>query len=126
MSAGSRPTRQAQWNPENPGRSCATASGGDDTSHHHPPPQFDLADAIQWYESRQPDLSYDFRLALDASLNLIARHPDSCAPVAPQVRRALMRRFPHAVYYRWAEAAIEIIAILHTRRSPRLWRARNH
>jgi len=91
-----------------------------------PAAQLDLADAITWYESKRPGLSYDFRLALDATLSFIARYPDSCAAAAPGLRRGLLRRFPHAVYYRTPGSVIDVIAILHLKRSPRVWQARNH
>jgi plasmid stabilization system protein ParE len=91
-----------------------------------PAAQGDLAEAIEWYESNRPGLSYDFRLALDATLGLISRYPDACALIAPGLRRALLHRFPHAVYYRHGQALIEVIAILHPSRSPRVWQARSH
>jgi plasmid stabilization system protein ParE len=89
-----------------------------------PAAQADLIEAIAWYESNHLGLSFDFRLALDAALEHIARYPESCAFVAPAVRRALLRRFPHAVYYRQPKLTIEVIAILHTHRNPRVWQRR--
>jgi plasmid stabilization system protein ParE len=86
-----------------------------------PAAEADLTETIAWYESNHPDLSFEFRLSLDAALEHIARYPEACALVAPQVRRALLRRFPHAVYYRQRQAAIEVIAIIHTHRNPRVW-----
>lgn len=90
-----------------------------------PAAEADLLEAIAWYESNSPGLSFDLRLSLEATFDHIARYPDSCAKVAPAVRRALLRRFPHAVYYRQQGEAIEIIAILHTHRSPRVWQKRH-
>jgi plasmid stabilization system protein ParE len=90
-----------------------------------PAAEADLFEAITWYESNHPGLSFDLRLSLDATLEHIARYPDSCAKVASTVRRALLRRFPYAAYYRQKVEAIEVIAILHTHRHPRLWRKRN-
>jgi plasmid stabilization system protein ParE len=90
-----------------------------------PGAELDLDDAADWYEMNKPGLSYDFRLALDATFSLILRYPDSSALVASSIRRALLYRFPHAVYYRTHGDSIEVIAILHTKRSPRAWQARN-
>jgi plasmid stabilization system protein ParE len=89
-----------------------------------PAAEADLMEAIAWYESNHPGLSFDFRLSLDATLDHIARYPDSCARVAPSVRRGLLRRFPHAVYYRSQKGTIEVIAVLHTHRNPRVWQQR--
>jgi len=89
-----------------------------------PAAEVDLQAAIEWYESKQPELSCHFRLALDAALSVVARHPDSSLSVTSSLRRALLRRFPHAVYYRHTETVIEVVAILHTSRHPRVWQAR--
>jgi plasmid stabilization system protein ParE len=63
-----------------------------------PAAEQDMADAIDWYETYHPGLSLDFGLALDATLNLIVRHPGAYA----------------------------LVAILHPRRHPRIWQARDH
>jgi plasmid stabilization system protein ParE len=89
-----------------------------------PAAEADLLEAIAWYESNHSDLSFDFRLSLDAAFDHIARYPEACALVAPAVRRALLRRFPHAVYYRHQRTSIEVIAVLHTHRNPRVWQKR--
>jgi plasmid stabilization system protein ParE len=46
-------------------------------------------------------------------------------PVAYRgARRALLRRFPYAVYYSVTEGTVEVQAVLHTRRNPRRWKSR--
>jgi len=89
-----------------------------------PAAEGDLMEAIAWYEAQHPGLSFDLRLSLEATLGHIARYPASCAQVSPFVRRALLHRFPHAVYYRHRADAIEVIAFLHTSRHPRRWQER--
>ena len=42
--------------------------------------------------------------------------------VEPNVRRALLRRFPFAVYFLAEAGTVEIIAVLHMRRDPETWR----
>lgn len=86
-----------------------------------PAAQEDIADAIAWYEASSPGLSWDFRMALDACLDQMARYPDAGTRVTPSVRRALLRRFPYAIYYRQQNDAAQIIAILHTHRHARIW-----
>ena len=89
-----------------------------------PAAQEDVADAIMWYEMSSPGLSWDFRMALDACFEQVARYPSANIEVAPLTRRALLRRFPHAVYYREQNDIVEIIAILHTHRHPDIWQDR--
>jgi plasmid stabilization system protein ParE len=40
------------------------------------------------------------------------------------VRRALIHRFPYALYFTLAADRIEVVAVLHTRRDPTTWRRR--
>jgi hypothetical protein len=39
-------------------------------------------------------------------------------------RRSLIRRFPYAVSYEYAEATVTIYAVFHTSRDPQKWRQR--
>jgi plasmid stabilization system protein ParE len=91
-----------------------------------PAAELDIADAIEWYEAISPDLPPAFRLALDTALSLIADYPDSHASVARGMRRALLHRFSHAVFYRQEASVIHVLGVLHTTRDPRAWQARNH
>lgn len=38
--------------------------------------------------------------------------------------RALVHRFPYAIFYRQAAEAIQVIAVTHQARDPRIWRRR--
>ena len=40
------------------------------------------------------------------------------------IRRALTRRFPYAVYYRIVGNEVVVLGILHTRRDPCEWQSR--
>jgi plasmid stabilization system protein ParE len=78
----------------------------------------DVVGAKNWYDAQQPGLGEEFVVALDRSLSLITRMPGSFPIVHRDVQRALLRRFPYALYFRQRDEAIEVIACLHTRRDP--------
>jgi hypothetical protein len=44
--------------------------------------------------------------------------------VTAKVRRALVRRFPYSVFFTFRDDTTTVIACLHHRRNPRLWRRR--
>lgn len=86
----------------------------------------DVVGARDWYDEQVPGLGLAFADALDHVLSIVSRLPESCPLVLPNVRRALLPRFPYALYYRIGKAAeIEILACLHTRRSPHIIRSRS-
>jgi plasmid stabilization system protein ParE len=88
------------------------------------PAQADITDAAQWYEQQAKGLGGEFLRALDACLAGIQRIPESHALVHPRVRRALLRRFPYGLFYVVDERRIRVIACLHIRRRPAVWKGR--
>jgi plasmid stabilization system protein ParE len=91
-----------------------------------PAAEGDIAEGRNWYNSVSPELAIDFRSALDDALARIADRPNAHALVARGLRRAFLRRFPYAVFYRSQMEAIQVIAVLHPSRCPQVWQARNH
>lgn len=84
----------------------------------------DLAGAYEWYEGRRTGLGEDFLSQIDAGIHTILRTPESHAFVHEKYRRALMRRFPYAIYYEYEEGTVTIYAVFHTARDPAKWRER--
>ena len=77
----------------------------------------DLVNAALWYETREPGLSEDLYESIGQALGAIAERPQSFPVVRKDVRRALVKRFPYAIYFRQREDRILVLAILHTARS---------
>jgi plasmid stabilization system protein ParE len=69
-------------------------------------------------------LGAEFALELDALFDRIAHNPNQFPEVEEGVSRALLRRFPYAVYFVREERACAIIAVLHQHRRPDSWRTR--
>jgi plasmid stabilization system protein ParE len=86
----------------------------------------DLVDAALWYEKQKAGLSEDLFSNIGAALDAIQERPESFPFVRRDVRRALVKRFPFAIYFRRNDDHILVLAILHTARSPRAWRRRAH
>jgi plasmid stabilization system protein ParE len=78
----------------------------------------ELVEAVDWYETRKAGLGAEFILALDHLLNRIASSPLQFRRVRGNIRRALMRRFPFAVYFIYSADAVIILAVFHCSRDP--------
>ena len=89
-----------------------------------PEAEADLANARSWYERQRAGLGAEFLLCVEEVLERIDRTPEMYRVVYHDVRRALTRRFPYAVYYRMAGNTVVVLGILHTRRDPREWQSR--
>ena len=88
------------------------------------PARDDLVDAAFWYETQRKGLSEDLFANIDAALKAISERPESFPLIRKNVRRALVKRFPFAIYFREEDDYLVVLAIMHTARSPRAWRKR--
>lgn len=83
----------------------------------------EAVDIFRWYESRRPGLGAEFVDALDGMVSRLAENPDAFPKVRNETRRAVLHRFPYAVYFRPADDAIIVLAV-HGRQNPTRWRQR--
>jgi len=58
----------------------------------------DLADTRKYYDEQLTGLGEDFLLAADATVRSVLDHPEMYQVIRRRYRRALLRRFPYAVY----------------------------
>lgn len=84
----------------------------------------DLESAKAWYEQRSENLGVAFATAAAAVLDRIAQQPLLFAIAWSNVRSTRLRRFPYVVYYRVLTDKVEVLAVLHGSRSPRIWKRR--
>ncbi len=84
----------------------------------------DAKDAANWYNEKLDGLGNEFLLALEAALNAIHRNPNHYQIVYNELKRALTVRFPYGIFFTVEEDVIYILAIIHTSRSPKVWKKR--
>jgi len=79
--------------------------------------------AAIWYE-QQAALGAGLVDCVQEALDKIGRNPELHAVIYRDIRRMCIRRFPYGIYYRILGDRIEVIALLHDRRNPDVWRSR--
>ncbi len=84
----------------------------------------DVTAARDWYNERRAGLGDDLVAALENVLELISEFPDAFPEIAGGLRRAMLRRFPYALYYRIDRDVVDVVAVLHNSRSPASRQAR--
>lgn len=89
-----------------------------------PEAEAEVLEARQWYESRNEGLGRRFAEAVDALVTRIVSNPFAFPEVHGQTRRAVLTRFPYAVYFRIADADVIVLAV-HGRQDPTRWRSRS-
>jgi plasmid stabilization system protein ParE len=84
----------------------------------------DFEEAYLWYQRQRAGLGEEFLAAVDAILCNIVTHPTTYPVIHREARRALLRRFPYAIFYRVYGETIIVIACMHGRRDPIHWKGR--
>ena len=84
----------------------------------------ELAEARQWYAHQRADLNIEFMERIDDALLQIVRNPHLYHVVYRTLRRAVVRRFPFAVFYEVTAGEIQVVAVFHSRRDPEIWKSR--
>jgi hypothetical protein len=70
-----------------------------------PQPEDEVLEVRQWYESKRVGLGREFGDELHRIVDRIAAGPLQFPRVHGETRRAVLTRFPYAVYFRVADAA---------------------
>lgn len=81
----------------------------------------DLAAGFGYYEEQSAGLGEQFLMAVASAFEAIGRYPEMFAKLHGEVRRALVSRFPYAIFYRAESKRVVVLAVLHTARDPKLW-----
>jgi plasmid stabilization system protein ParE len=89
-----------------------------------PEAEQDVGEAYDWYENRRHGLGEEFLSCVDACIQRICRVPELHAKVHEDYRRALVRRFPFAIFYEYTGGAVKVYCVFHTSRNPDKWRER--
>jgi plasmid stabilization system protein ParE len=84
----------------------------------------DLRDICKCYDAERPGLGEAFLAETDDLVRIVRRYPEAYPLVFVCYRRALLTRFPYAVFYRYVDGIVTIYAVMHTARNPRAIRRR--
>jgi len=89
-----------------------------------PEAESDLAEAYDYYEGPIPGLGDEFVATLEQQLERVVENPAQYQEIHRGVRRAVMRRFPYAVFYIGEQNAVVVLAVEHQARDPKHWKQR--
>jgi plasmid stabilization system protein ParE len=89
-----------------------------------PEAEQDVKAAFEWYATEDPHLAQDFLVAVAHAVSRIRERPNQFPEISKNVRRALSHRFPYAIYFVTRVSFSAVIAVLHNKRRPALWKAR--
>ena len=83
-----------------------------------PEAEIELAEARLWYSLQREGLDVALTKRVDETLTAIAAAPRSYSIVYRNLRRAVLRQFPFAIFYEASESEIVVFAVYHSSRDP--------
>jgi plasmid stabilization system protein ParE len=87
--------------------------------------QQDVTRAYEWYEENVTGLGLEFIKCVNDRINHISHDPQHFQKVfADSVQRALVFRFPFAIYFVEKGSSLIVFAVLHQRINPSKWKKR--
>ena len=89
-----------------------------------PRADIDIEAAFDWYEHEQPGLGLEFLDELRVAYDRIVDRPFKYPQLRLNTRRALLERFPYAVFFAVEDDVIVVLTVLHTSRNPAEWQRR--
>jgi plasmid stabilization system protein ParE len=84
----------------------------------------DISEAARRYEQERPGLGARFLSELGEFLDRIAATPAQFPTVEEGIRRCALSHFPYAIYFSIEEPDIVVMAVMHRRRNPEVWKRR--
>jgi plasmid stabilization system protein ParE len=84
----------------------------------------DIGSAASWYENQKHHLGHEFLDEILAVEDSLSQHPSIYPVMHKDIRRVATKRFPYAVYFVTKKRTVIIIAVLHMRRDPNIWKKR--
>lgn len=92
--------------------------------HWHEQAKAEADAAAAFYNDQQVGLARRFIDELEDTLRRIERLPNAFRRVENDIRKCRVRHFPYGVIYRAQKDSIELLAVMHLRRSPGYWKKR--
>ena len=94
----------------------------------HDEARAELLAAAEWYERRRKGLGDDLLAEVTRAVEAVAESPETWPPwtraLREGVRRFLLTRFPFSLVFVIREDYVLVVAVAHSKRTPRYWVAR--
>ena len=85
---------------------------------YRPLAEMDLADIAAWYDGERRGLGEQFVAAVHGMTSRVAENALQFPAVRGMVRRALLKRFPYAIFFVVDNGIAAVLAVAHLHRSP--------
>ena len=88
------------------------------------PAETDIEEIIEWYGKENKDLSREFVKTLEQTFEQIIANPFLFQQVFEDYRKVNTGKFPYKIIYRVSENKVIVLAVIHHKRNPEIWKGR--
>lgn len=89
-----------------------------------PQAELDIAEIIDWYDSKRLGLGTKFFASFTSVLTRVLTNPAQYQVVDSQIRAVRIKSFPYKVLYASTDEEVAVIGCFHAHRDPNTWRTR--
>jgi plasmid stabilization system protein ParE len=89
-----------------------------------PAARHEIDRAFDWYEQQRTGLGSRFSRDIYGQLDKVVANPSRFPFVSGDVRRVRLLDFPYGIFFRAHNNGIYVLACLHSRRNPMVWKNR--
>ena len=86
--------------------------------------EVDFEKSYTYYYKDSPKVADTFFTEINLAFERIGQAPNISPIVRESIRRYVVKKFPFVIYYRIISEMIQVIAIFHSSRSPKIWNER--
>ena len=94
------------------------------TFSFHPEAESEFYEAINYYETCEQGLGYDFSIQVYYTIQNILDYPAAWPVLEGGIRRCLTNRFPYGLLYSVGPNEVFTLAVMHLHRDPDYWKER--
>ena len=79
---------------------------------------------MDWYDTQKERLGRELAKELQQTMLIIRENPNQFPKAFKDKRQAVLRHFPYVIIYEIHGNTVNVLAIFHTGRNPKIWRER--
>ncbi len=86
--------------------------------------ELDLEEAVEWHEEQKEKLGEEFLFEFRDAIRIVARSPFGFRKRLKSIRAFALKKFHYNVYYIITPETLFVIAVVHQKRNPKIWKKR--
>jgi len=80
----------------------------------------DLISSVKWYDEQREGLGIEFLSEVKRTIKRIEQNPEQFPKYKPQIRKAIVDRFPFTIFFYIEDEVVNVFAIYHFSRNPKV------